>query len=326
MLGKPCWSGYEMYPISGYFSKLGAHLTMLSDRRRVEFYENSLRKVIIPGKSVVLDIGTGTGILAMLAARCGAKKVYAIECGDIINVAKKIVAENGLDDKIEFVRGLSNEVELPEKVDIVVTETMGFTGLEENIEEILRDAKIRFGHKDTVLIPSKLNVFVALSDDKTARTDLIDAWNKDFFGFNYGYLSGLSKDNIFTRQIITKESIKSDTGIVSKIDFYSQKENNRAKLTVNDDCMLEGIVGWFNVESDGGVTLYGAEPPHDGHWQQFFVAFKQPIQANKDDSFSVSLSSEQPFIWDVVHCRGEQILDSFKIDNGTILKALKNEQ
>lgn len=325
MLGKPCWSGYEMYPISGYFSKLGAHLTMLSDQRRVEFYENSLKKAIIPDESVVLDIGTGTGILAMLAARCGAKKVYAIECGDIINIAKKIVAENGFEDKIEFVRGLSNEVELPEKVDIVVTETMGFTGLEENIEEILNDAKTRFGHEGTVLIPSKLNVFIALSDDKTARKNLIDIWNKDFFGFDYSYLADLSKDNIFTRQTITKDSIKSDTGIVSEIDFYGQKENNRAILTVNEDCILEGMVGWFNVESKGGVTLYGAEPSHDGHWQQFFVAFKQPIQANKGDSFAVSLSNEQPFIWDVMYSRGEQVLDSFKIDNGTILKALKNE-
>ena len=63
MLGTPCISQYEIYPISGYFSKFGAHQTMLMDKERVEGFKKILRQKIIPGKSIVMEIGPGTGIL-----------------------------------------------------------------------------------------------------------------------------------------------------------------------------------------------------------------------------------------------------------------------
>ncbi|TSC94016.1 MAG: protein arginine N-methyltransferase 1 [Parcubacteria group bacterium Licking1014_1] len=96
MLGKPCYSQYEIYPISGYFSKLGAHQTMLEDKSRMDAFLNALKELIIPGKSIVLDIGTGTGILAMMAAKFGAKQVFAIESYPIINIAREIARDNGL--------------------------------------------------------------------------------------------------------------------------------------------------------------------------------------------------------------------------------------
>ena len=109
MLGKPCNSQYEIYPISGYFSKLGAHQTMLADKARLSGFFNALRGAIIPGKSIVLDIGTGTGILVMMAARLGARKVFAIESSPIINIARVIARDNNLHQKIKFIKGYSTE-------------------------------------------------------------------------------------------------------------------------------------------------------------------------------------------------------------------------
>src|SRR3989344_4217113 len=195
MLGKPCYSQYEIYPISGYFSKLGAHQTMLADKSRMDAFLNALKEFIIPGKSVVLDIGTGTGILAMMAAKLGAKHVFAIEASPIINVARGIAKENGFDKKIEFIRGYSTDLKLSDKADIIVSETIGFTGLEENIVDIMFDAKKRFGHKNAILIPSQISVHCAPTYDTTANK-LTDFWQKPINGFNYKKVAQLAKNNL----------------------------------------------------------------------------------------------------------------------------------
>jgi len=88
---------------------------MMGDGVRMRAYEQALREAVKPG-SVVLDIGTGTGIFAMLAARFGARRVYAIEPADAIQVARDIAAANGCADRIEFIQGLSTAVSLPERL------------------------------------------------------------------------------------------------------------------------------------------------------------------------------------------------------------------
>lgn len=313
-----------MYPISGYFSKLGAHLTMLSDKERVEFYEKAMKKAIVPGESTVLDIGTGTGILAMIATRCGAKKVYAIECGDIINIAKKIVADNGFDEKIVFVRGLSTEVELPEKVDVIVSETMGFTGLEEDIEKIMLDAKGRFGKEGAILIPDSLNVYVALCSDHEVRDKLIDVWEKPLYDFDYSFLSSLSKQNVFTRQNITKDYVVSNSDVVYSVELgIDAPSGKKAVLIVDEDSVIEGLVGWFSVSSQRDVSLYGSQLNENGHWQQFFVPFEAPIDAKKGDEFEIQLSKEQPFCWNIIYTKVNGRKMNFSVDNKIIMDTMK---
>lgn len=77
-------------------------------------------------EKVVLDIGCGTGILSMFAAKAGASKVFAIECSSIVDYARKIVEANNFADVITIIQGKVEEVELPvEKVDIIISEWMG---------------------------------------------------------------------------------------------------------------------------------------------------------------------------------------------------------
>ncbi len=97
---------------------------MMGDAVRMRAYAQALREAVRPG-SVVLDIGTGTGIFAMLAARFGARRVYAIEPADAIQVARDIAAANGCADRIEFIQGLSTEVSLPERADVIVSDLRG---------------------------------------------------------------------------------------------------------------------------------------------------------------------------------------------------------
>jgi len=93
------------------------HASMLNDRRRTAGYLASIRDIVKPG-DVVVDIGTGTGILAIAAVRAGARHVYAIEEARIARVARTLFEANGMTDHITLIRGRSTEVKLPQRADV----------------------------------------------------------------------------------------------------------------------------------------------------------------------------------------------------------------
>ncbi|MDI6840882.1 MAG: 50S ribosomal protein L11 methyltransferase [bacterium] len=119
------------------------HKVIIEDKVRCEAYQKAIRQVVKNG-NIVADIGTGSGLLAYFAIQAGAGKVYAVEKSEIIEDAKRIAIANGWDDKIVFIKGVSTEVELPEKVDVIVLEVIGYFALEENLLKYISDAKKRF--------------------------------------------------------------------------------------------------------------------------------------------------------------------------------------
>src|SRR5438046_3369975 len=105
---------------------------MIADRRRTGAFARAIAEVVAPG-DVVLDVGTGTGILAMLAAKAGARRVYGVEHADVAEVAVRLVEANGLADVVRIVRSAARALVLDEKVDVVVSEWLGSLALVEGM-------------------------------------------------------------------------------------------------------------------------------------------------------------------------------------------------
>src|SRR4051812_34117782 len=103
-----------MYSLSGYGE-------MINDALRMDAYARALRRAIRPG-SVVLDLGTGPGIFALVACQYGAGRVYAVEPADVIQVAREIARANHLEDRITFLQDFSTQAELPEKADVIISD------------------------------------------------------------------------------------------------------------------------------------------------------------------------------------------------------------
>jgi precorrin-6B methylase 2 len=133
------------------------HARMLHDERRTGDYIAALREAIRP-EDIVLDIGTGSGVLAIAAARAGARQVYAVEASDIADVAERVFAANGMEDRVTLIRGWSRDIELPERADLLVAEVIGNEPFEEEILETTLDARRRLLKPGGRLIPHTLEL------------------------------------------------------------------------------------------------------------------------------------------------------------------------
>ncbi|KAL9034290.1 MAG: hypothetical protein Q9214_007107, partial [Letrouitia sp. 1 TL-2023] len=170
-----------------YFSSYNysaIHETMLKDKVRTGAYRDFVydNKDIFAGK-VVLDIGCGTGILSMFCAKAGAAKVIAVDNSGIIDKTREIVFENGLGGIIQCLRGKVEEVKLPvEKVDIIISEWMGYCLLYEAMLESLLWARDRYLAEDGLMVPSHASLYLSPLADPEFVDNLVLFW-QDIYGF-----------------------------------------------------------------------------------------------------------------------------------------------
>lgn len=172
---------------SDSYAHFGIHEEMLKDEVRTRSYMNSIvqNKHLFKDK-VVMDVGCGTGILCMFAAKAGARKVIGVDCSAIIDQARQIVKANGLDDVITLIKGKVEEIALPEgieKVDIIVSEWMGYFCFYESMLETVLVARDKFLAPGGLIFPDKATLYVAAIEDAEYKTEKIDWWNS-VYGFD----------------------------------------------------------------------------------------------------------------------------------------------
>jgi protein arginine N-methyltransferase 1 len=141
---------------------------MLKDSVRTLAYQRAIENNKDNFKDkIVLDIGAGTGILSIFAARSGAKHVYAIENAEIALFAREIIKKNGFEDKITVIKGKMEEVTLPvEKVDIIISEWMGYFLLYESMLDSVLWARDKYLAKDGKMLPDRAQIYVAAIEDE----------------------------------------------------------------------------------------------------------------------------------------------------------------
>ena len=133
---------------------------MVADRIRTDAYAQALKQHIRTG-DVVADIGTGTGILALLACRFGARRVYAFEPSGIIGLAREMASVNGFTDRIEFIPRMSTESSLPEPVNLIVSDIHGVLPFFGKSLVSIIDARERFLATDGHMIPHTDTLWIA---------------------------------------------------------------------------------------------------------------------------------------------------------------------
>jgi hypothetical protein len=172
------------------FDTAEAHTIMLNDRARTGALLAAVVAAVRPG-DVVVDIGTGTGVLAIAAARAGARHVYAIEGTAIGAAARKMFDANGLADRITLLEGWSSGLTLPSRADVLIAEVIGHEPLEERALETILDARKRLLVPSARIVPGRLRIFglpLTIPDAELERRTFapasVDAW-RTWYSMNF---------------------------------------------------------------------------------------------------------------------------------------------
>lgn len=261
---------------------------MMADKVRMDAYEKAIAKVVKKGDTV-LDLGCGMGILSFLAVRAGAKKVFAVEKGDVINIAKEVAKKNKVDDRIVFIEGISRDVVLPEKVDVIVSETLGSFAVEENTLEFTIDARKRFLKEDGDLIPEALKLYLVPVENKKIYKKT--AFWRDVAGFDFSY----AKDELTKRLLIAdigKGDFLAEPLVYKGIDLVETNEsavNERVVFEFARDGILYGFAGWFEALLTNDVLIDTSPLSAMTHWRQAFFPIKEPISVRKGNYIIIDM-------------------------------------
>jgi protein arginine N-methyltransferase 1 len=261
---------------------------MLSDGVRMDAYARAIDAVVKPG-DVVVDLGAGTGILSLMAARAGAAMVHAIEYSDAIELAKRAAVANGLADRITFHRAMSNEVKLAGRCDLLLSETLGSFGLDENTLEFTIDARERFLHPDARMLPHAIETWL-VPVELPAQREKVAFW-QDVGGFDYSP----ALDDLRGRMSLARvqsSHLLSTPQIFSQHDLLTQEDTaaaGRLLFPLQRAAVIDGFAGWFSAELGAGVSIRTAPSDPPTHWQQAFFPLREPIEVIAGDFIELTM-------------------------------------
>lgn len=261
------------------YSHFGIHEEMLKDQVRTRTYMRSItnNKHMFKGKTV-LDVGCGTGILCMFAAKAGAKKVIGVDCASIITQAQQIVKDNGLDKVITLIQGKIEEVDIGvEKVDIIISEWMGYFLLYESMLDTVLFARDKWLVKGGLIFPDKASLYLCAIEDEEYRDRKINFWD-NVYGFNMSCIKELALVEPLV-DTCNQNQVMSDHYRILDVDINTVKKEDldfesdfQLKFSRNDYC--HALVAYFTVEFPDRKTKFSTSPlAAYTHWKQtvFYV-------------------------------------------------------
>lgn len=283
------------------YEGLGPHKMMISDIVRITSYRKAIFEIVKKG-NVVVDIGTGTGILALFACQAGASKVYAIETSDIIEVAKQ-ARVNGLEKRITFIKSFSEMAELPEKVDVIISEIIGTFAIEENILQVISDARKRFLKENGTIIPSSIKMTIVPVESSSLYKE-IEFWSKDTYGVDFSSIHKMAANNRYIKSLDPGYFLSKPLPI-NNIDFYTVESkdlytNNTISFTIKRAGILHGLGGWFEAKLSKNITLSTTPPNPTTSWKNVFFPIEKPVDVESGDSVVVRMAVSPisiDFVW-----------------------------
>lgn len=289
------------------FSAAPLHARMLNDRVRTEAYLQAISDVVKPGMTVV-EIGAGTGVLSVAAARAGAERVYAIEANSIARVAESLFLENNVHRRVKVIQGWSSRIDLPERADVLISEIIGDEPLGENVLEVVADAKRRFLKPGGKLIPAHLEILGQAVDvpkeilNQRGFTDAnIERWNQ-WYNMKFDPLREYwnSSPTFVKRDSmeVARWPVLSPPVSLATVDFDDSPLDDSTAFeitthfTVNHDGQLSGFVLFFDMTLDSErPTRLSVQPRGDyeaNSWRTPILLFGRGRTVSQGESVKVT--------------------------------------
>ncbi|CAD5118032.1 DgyrCDS6770 [Dimorphilus gyrociliatus] len=303
-----------------FYGYLAQQQNMMQDFIRTSTYQKAMlnSNEDFMGK-VVLDVGAGSGILSFFAVQAGARKVYAVEASSMAQHCRELVKNNNQSDKITVLSGKIEEIELPESVDIIISEPMGYMLFNERMLETFLHAKkwLKSGGR---MFPSEAHLHIAPFMDDALYSEQFSKANfwcqTSFHGVNLSSLQQAALSEYFCQPIVDTfdPRICLAKSFKHTVNFGNTEEEDLhhidipVSFTINQSGTCHGLAFWFDVafsgskaEQEGPVWLSTAPSEPLTHWYQVRCLIPQPIFLKSGDSLAgrVILSANKRQSYDV---------------------------
>jgi tetratricopeptide (TPR) repeat protein len=277
------------------------HARMLNDTARNDAFERAIQAAVArEGRQArILDIGAGSGLLSMMAARAGAANIVACERVPIIaEAAERIVALNGLDRVIRVINKASNDLtvgnDLEGRADILVSEIISSDLLAENVLDTFQDAHLRLLREGATVIPRAATAVGCLVEsevlDKYAAVNVVS-------GFDVSPFAELAPSRLPVHGIMTSWRRLSDDFDLVRIDLTESKHQaviQERAVIAREDGQAVGVVQWINLDLADGISFSNHPDRYfDGGWLQILHTFPRPIPVVKGQELDLTVGHDR---------------------------------
>lgn len=270
---------------------------MVSDRLRTDAFAAAIHESVQPG-DIVLDVGTGTGILAMFAAKAGARQVYAIDATDIAEVATDLVKSNDLSEQIQVFHGQVGDLQLDQEVDLIISEWLGNAAFVEGMLHAVFNARDRLLTSTGRMLPAEIRVLIAPLDDPILYdTEGPGFWRERIHGLDFSTLQEVELAQGRTMQTrVESAAVLAPGQAILELDLLNASiEDVWAKGQIEfvpvRDGVLNGFCVWFEAKLSRSVTLDTGPHNPETHWFQTYMPFApRPVQAGERLEVSIDFS------------------------------------
>ncbi|ATB42900.1 SAM-dependent methyltransferase [Cystobacter fuscus] len=282
------------------------HFAMLNDTERNRTFHEALRAQVAPGQ-LVLDVGTGSGLLAMMAVRAGARAAVSCEVLEpIAHMARRIIAANDLSERVSVLSKSSFDLsvgrDLPTLADVLVTETIDCGLLGEGILPIVHHAREHLLRPEARIIPARARiVFALLESSAIHRNNFVF----EASGFDVSMFNHFSTREYFPVRLVTWDhtllSIPTKAFDFDFREFPPTSRVTRVPVEVRQSGTVHGIVFWFELDLGDGVHLSNAPSNPRSHWMQAVLCFERPLHFDRGATAVVEAAHDATSVWFNIH-------------------------
>lgn len=274
---------------------------MIADRERFEAYGRAITQAVRPGDTV-LEIGCGPGVFALLACLAGARKVYAIDYEEIVHFARELAAANGFAERMEFIQADSRKTQLPERVNVIVSDIRGSLPLFDHAIASLEDARQRLLAPGGRLIPRRDKLKAAVIEATDFYSKLISPWSNSTAGLklspslllllNRSYSSHFGSEQLLTESqtwAVLDYSVGANPCAVADLNFSMTRAGT-----------AHGVCLWFETELLDGIGYSSGPGLRKTVYGQVFLPWLEAVPVQQGKEIFVRLQAHlvgEDYVW-----------------------------
>jgi len=280
---------------------IAAYGAMIADEARLQAYREALRCEVREG-SIVLDLGTGTGIHALLACQMGAARVYAIEPADAIQVAREIAQDNGFGDRIVFVQDVSTQVSLPEPVDLIVSDVRGVTPFFGRGLPSIIDARKRLLRDNGALIPQRDQLWAAIVEAPEQYDEIVGPWESDSTGLDMRAARRMVTQAMHRKRVGTEQLLAAPQrwGAIDYATVEDASQRGAVEYSVERPCRCHGVAVWFDGTLAEGVQISNAPGAAALIYGTAFLPLPEPVDVDTGAHVEIEIGANlvgADYVW-----------------------------